>query len=98
MTETESVERLRAALGAVAGNVRTSPDAYERAFADWRRRERRRRLTGLVVAALLLAGADGVGLWALNRSAPVAPVVFDAPAPALAPTAHPAPRDAVSVP
>lgn len=86
MNETESVERLREALGAMAGTVRTSPDAYERALLDWRRRERRRRLTGLAVAAVLLAAADGVGLWALNRSAPAAPVVFDAPAPAVAPS------------
>lgn len=81
---------LREALGAVAGTVRTSPDAYERALADWRRRQRRRRLAGIVIAAILLAGADGVGLWALNRSAPESPVVFDAPAPAVPPAAPPA--------
>jgi hypothetical protein len=85
MNQTDNVERLREALGAVAGTVRTSPDAYQRALADWRRRERRRRLAGLAVATLLLTAADGVGLWALNRSAPDAPVVFDAPAPAVAP-------------
>jgi len=85
MNETESVELLREALDAAAGTVRPSPDAYERALADWRRRQRRRRLVGIVVAAVLLAGADGAGLWALNRSAPASPVVFDAPAPAVPP-------------
>lgn len=87
MNDSDSVERLREALGAVAGTVRPSPDAYQRALADWRRRERRRRLVGLAVATLLLTAADGAGLWALNRSAPQAPVVFDAPAPVLAPGA-----------
>ncbi len=86
MNDTESVERLRAALGAVADSVRPSPDAYERALLDWRRRERRRRVVGLLVAALLLTGADVLGLWALNHSAVRAPVVFDAPAPAVIPS------------
>ena len=78
-------ERLRDSLGAVAEGVRPSPDAYERALHQWRRRERRRRLAGVLLAAVLIAGADGVGLWALNRSAPTGPVVFDGPAPAVAP-------------
>jgi ferric-dicitrate binding protein FerR (iron transport regulator) len=84
-------ERLRDSLGAVAGGVRPSPDAYERALGQWRRRERRRRLAGVLLAAVLVAGADGVGLWALNHSAsagpstPAGPVVFDGPAPAVAP-------------
>jgi hypothetical protein len=89
MNDTESVERLREALDAMAGRISSSPDAYERALVDWRRRERRRRLVGIGVAALLLAAADGVGLWALNRSAPAAPVVFEAPAPAVAPADAP---------
>jgi hypothetical protein len=85
---------LREALGAVAGRVRTSPDAYERALTEWRRRERRRRMVAIAVAAVLVALADVVGLWALNRSASMTPahqprppaVVFGAPAPAVAPT------------
>lgn len=83
--ESEMAERLRDSLGAVAGGVRPSPDAYERALTQWRRRERRRRLAGVLLAAVLVAAADGVGLWALNQSAPAGPVVFDGPPPAVAP-------------
>jgi ferric-dicitrate binding protein FerR (iron transport regulator) len=83
--ETEMADRLRDSLGAVANRVQPSPDAYERALTQWRRRERRRRLAAVLLAVLLIAGADGVGLWALNRSAPTGPVVFDGPAPAGAP-------------
>ena len=83
--ESEMAERLRDSLGAVADGVRPSPDAYQRALTEWRRRQRRRRLAGVLLAAALVAGADGVGLWVLNQSAPTGPVVFDSPAPAVAP-------------
>ena len=85
MNDAETAQRLREALDAVAGGVRTSPDAYERALAEWRRRERRRRAVALLLAALLVAGADVVGLWALNRTGNHGPVVFDAPPPAVVP-------------
>jgi len=81
--DAETAQRLRQALDAVAGGVHTRPDAYQRALAEWRRRERRRRLVGVLLACLLLAAADGVGLWALNHAPPPASVVFDAPPPAL---------------
>jgi hypothetical protein len=82
--EAETERRLRQALDAVASGVRTRPDAYERALAEWRRRERRRRLVGLLLACLIFALADGIGLWALNRSSNPGRqdrVVFDAPPP-----------------
>ncbi len=85
MSDSETVQRLREALDAVAGEVRTRPDAYERALGEWRRRERRRRGSALLLAAVLVAGADGVGLWALNRSSGNGSVVFDAPPPAVVP-------------
>lgn len=85
--EAETERRLRQALDAVASGVRTRPDAYERALAEWRRRERRRRLAGLLLACLIFALADGIGLWALNHGSTHPglqdPVVFDAPPPAV---------------
>jgi hypothetical protein len=85
MSQTETGQRLRDALGAAADGVSSSPDAYERALREWRRRERRRRLTAVVLAAVVVAGADAVGLWALNRSDSGGSVVFDSPPPAVAP-------------
>src|SRR5919199_1838502 len=61
MSEQETADRLREALDAVAGGVRTRPDAYERALGEWRRRERRRRITAVVLAGRLGAGAGGGG-------------------------------------
>jgi len=85
LDEADLAERLRDSLGALAGTVRTSPDAYERALLEWRRRDRRRRLVAIIVAAAVIAGADGIGLWALNHAASQPAVVFDAPPPAVAP-------------
>jgi hypothetical protein len=83
----ETERRLRQALGALAAGVHTRPDAYERALTEWRRRDRRRRLVALLLACLIFALSDGIGLWALNRSSTSGgspgPVVFDAPAPAV---------------
>jgi ferric-dicitrate binding protein FerR (iron transport regulator) len=87
MNTPETAERLRQALGAVADGVHARPDAYQRALSEWRRRERRRRLVGLVLACIAVATADVVGVWALNHSAPPASVVFDGPPPAVAPAA-----------
>lgn len=83
MGGTDTERRLRVALDAAVADVRPRPDAYARALAEWRRRERRRRLIGLLLACFVFALADGVGLWALNRSSHAGPhggVVFDAPA------------------
>jgi hypothetical protein len=85
MSDGDTAQRLKEALDAVAGTVHTRPDAYDRALREWRRRERRRRLTALVLAATLVAGADAVALWALNRTPEHGSVVFDAPPPAVAP-------------
>jgi hypothetical protein len=87
----DTAERLRQALGAVADGVRPRPDAYHRALAEWRRRERRRRMVGVVLACLAVTFADVVGVWALNHQASPASVVFDAPPPAVAPVAPVAP-------
>lgn len=70
-------ERLRDALDTLAEGVQASPDAYRRARARWRRRERRRRLVLAILAAVVFALADGIGLWALNHARPNAHIIFD---------------------
>lgn len=75
MTGTE--ERLRDVLDALAEGVHASPGAYRAVQAEWRRRERRRRLLVGVLAALVIAVADGVGLWALNQARPDTSIIFD---------------------
>ncbi len=85
MSDADTAQRLRETLDAMADRVGTSPDAYERALREWRRRDRRRRVVALLLAAAVFAGADAAGLWALNHSPAGHPVVFDAPPPAVAP-------------
>lgn len=89
MNTPDVAERLRQAMNAVAEGVSPRPDAYERALAEWRRRERRRRLIGVVLACLAVAAADLIGIWALNHSSPPASVLFDSPPPAVAPLRAP---------
>lgn len=69
-------ERLRAALGAAAGEVRSDPGAYRRLSGAWRRRERRRRTLLTVVACVVFAAADAAGLWALRQADPDTHVIF----------------------
>jgi hypothetical protein len=71
--------RLREALDALAAGVQPDPVAYRRASAGWRRRDRRRRLVLAVLAALVFATADAVGLWALSRADPNTHVIFSDP-------------------
>jgi hypothetical protein len=73
-------ERLREALDALASGVRADPDAYRRASAGWRRRYRRRRLVLAILAAVVFAAADAVGLWALSQADPNTHVIFSDPA------------------
>lgn len=72
-------ESLRAAFAAVAGEVHVAPDAYRRASTEWRRRYRRRRLILAVLAAVVFALADAIGLWALNTADPTPGVIFSEP-------------------
>ncbi|MGL5808523.1 MAG: hypothetical protein ACRCYQ_01080, partial [Nocardioides sp.] len=73
----DTADRLRAALSAYADEVQTRPDAYHRALAEWRQRDRRRRLIGLALAAALITIADVVGVWALNHSDLDHPTMFE---------------------
>lgn len=72
-------ERLREAFDALAAGVQADPNAYRRASAGWRRRERRRRLVLAILAALVFAAADAVGLWALSQADPNTHVIFSDP-------------------
>ncbi|TQM15402.1 hypothetical protein [Pseudonocardia kunmingensis] len=72
-------DRLREAFDALATGVRADPAAYRRASAGWRRRERRRRLVLAILAALVFAAADAVGLWALSQADPNTHVIFSDP-------------------
>ena len=79
MNTPDTDERLREAFDALATGVRADPGAYRRASAQWRRRERRRRLVLAILAALVFTAADAVGLWALSQADPNTHVIFSDP-------------------
>ncbi|OZM80554.1 hypothetical protein [Pseudonocardia sp. MH-G8] len=79
MNTPDADERLREAFDALATGVRSDPGAYRRASAGWRRRERRRRFVLAIIAALVFAAADAVGLWALSQADPNTHVIFSDP-------------------
>ncbi|MEJ3653013.1 hypothetical protein WEH80_08515 [Actinomycetes bacterium KLBMP 9759] len=70
-------ESLRAALGALADGVRVRPNrSYATISAGWKIRYRRRRLTVAILATVVFAAVDVVGLWALNSAEPIPQVIF----------------------
>ncbi|CAA9371468.1 MAG: hypothetical protein AVDCRST_MAG32-552 [uncultured Nocardioides sp.] len=73
----DSQELLRETLDTLASHVRVTPGAYHQVRAEWIRRQRRRRRLGVLTATLLVALADAVGLWALNRSDTGNHLIFD---------------------
>ncbi|WP_424532044.1 hypothetical protein ACOZ38_18165 [Sphaerisporangium viridialbum] len=74
-------DQLREVLSILADNVEAAPDAYRKVQGEWRRRERRRRLTLAILIAVVFAVADVAGLWALNHSPDQPHIVFNEPAP-----------------
>ncbi|MDQ7908431.1 hypothetical protein RB614_28275 [Phytohabitans sp. ZYX-F-186] len=70
-------EKLRETLGALAAGIEADPPVYRKARAEWRRRERRRRLVLAVLIAIVFALADLIGLWALNQTRDHDPIIFD---------------------
>ena len=70
-------DRLRETLDALAAGIEAAPPAYKQARAEWRRRERRRRLVLAVLIAIVFALADLIGLWALNQTRDHDPIIFD---------------------
>lgn len=85
----DTEDQLRMALDALAGGVHPAPDASQRVQREWRRRERKRRLTLAILAAVVFALADAAGLWALNHMPEQPHVIFNDPAPAQPPAMPP---------
>ncbi|MET8354332.1 MULTISPECIES: hypothetical protein [unclassified Micromonospora] len=75
----ETETRLRDTLQVLATTAVTSPDAYANARSEWQRRERRRRLLTVILALLIFALADVVGLWALSNHHHTRPTPYDQP-------------------
>lgn len=84
-------DALRETLGALAAGVVVDPGAYHQVRAEWLRRQRRRKRLGVLVAILVVAIADLVGVWALNRSDAGASLMFDDRPPAQVQDPAPAP-------
>lgn len=78
-------QRLREALRARADQVSPAPPSYRGASAEWRRRERKRRLILAILAALVFTAADGIALWALNHADTDSHIIFSDPNPAQRP-------------
>ncbi|WP_248959146.1 hypothetical protein [Sphaerisporangium perillae] len=76
-----TADQLRDVFETLASGVHADPDAYRRVQAEWRRRERRRRLVLAVLVALVFTLADVAGLWALNQARNQPHIVFNDPAP-----------------
>ena len=74
-------DQLREVLGKVADGVHAAPDAYQRVQREWRRRERKRRLTLTILVALVFVLADLLGLWALNQYRDQPHIVYIEPVP-----------------
>ncbi|MFB9180587.1 hypothetical protein ACFFX1_20780 [Dactylosporangium sucinum] len=70
-------EQLRDVFDALATSVHGASNRYPAALADWRRRERRRRIVLAILAAVIFALADVIGLWALGRADVNIHIIFD---------------------
>lgn len=77
MNESEQVRSVRDVLDEIASGVHVDPGAYHQVRAEWVRRQRRRRRRGVVLAGLVIAVADVIGLWALGRPDDDRTVIFD---------------------
>lgn len=72
-------DKLRAALGAVAAEVRVDRPSFGRMSGSWRQRYRRRRIVLMAVAVLVFFGADAIGVVVLNSSDQQSQVMFSGP-------------------
>jgi len=76
----DTEEQLRRTLETLAAGIDAAPPEYRRARAQWRSRERRRRLILAILIAVVFAVTDGIGLWALNQAPQSPSVIFEDPA------------------
>jgi hypothetical protein len=70
-------DQLRDVFDALTTSVHGSPSHYPKALAQWRRRERRRRLLVAILAAIVFAVADIIGLWALGKAGVGTHIIFN---------------------
>ncbi len=63
-------QQLRDVFDALATSVpaASTSNGYPDALAQWRRRERRRKLIVAILVAVVFAVADIIGLWALSKA------------------------------
>jgi hypothetical protein len=73
----ETADQLRDVFDALTITVRGKPDSYPKALAGWRRRERRRRLVVAILATVIFALADIIGLWALSNADVDTHIIFN---------------------
>jgi len=72
-----TADQLRDVFDALTTTVRGAPDEYPKALAQWRRRERRRRLVVAVLATVIFALANIIGLWALSGADVDTHIIFN---------------------
>ena len=72
-----TADQLRDVFDALTSSVQGTPNGYPKALAQWRRRERRRRLTVAILAAIIFALADIIGLWALSNASVDTHIIFN---------------------
>lgn len=59
--------------------MRPEPPSYRQVSASWHRRERKRKIILAILAGLVFATADAVGLWALNQANTDSHLIFSEP-------------------
>lgn len=77
MAPTPQADQLRDLFETLATPVHGAPNRYPKALSQWRRRERRRKLIVAILAAVVFALADFIGLWALSNANVDTHLIFD---------------------
>ncbi len=72
-----AAHELREVFDTLTTSVRGAPNGYPKALTEWRRRERRRRLVVAILATVVFALADAIGLWALSKANVNTHIIFN---------------------